>query len=77
MDRLDLQGLATILCRIRHAPYESAMDQFNQIDFLGGKVLQAHTTGGSLEVMMSPRADKLLFLNLRGSGAQNGFIAPQ
>ena len=39
-------------------------------------MLQVHKTG-SLEVMMSPRVDKLLFLNLRSSGAPNGFIAPQ
>lgn len=77
MERLDLQGLATILCRIRHAPYEPAMNQFKQIDSLGVTMLQAHKTGDSFEIMMSPRVDKLLFLNLRSSGAQNGFIAFQ
>ena len=40
-------------------------------------MLQAHKTGGSLEVMMSRKVDKLLFLNLRSSGTPNGFIAPQ
>ena len=53
------------------------MNQFNQIDSLGGTMLQAHKTGGSLEVMMSRKVDKLLFLNLRSSGTPNGFIAPQ